>query len=236
MQDRYAGDIGDFAKYALLRALSPEFKLGVAWYLHPDESGSTDGRHTTYLERPDEWRDLDGELYDGLRQLVHSGNRTVAAVESASLLPDAVYASERLDIANVPLNCRSAYRCNWFRGILKRLDGCDFVFADPDNGLLADSRFKPTWKKSAKSISESEARTLSKGRPMMIYHHNTRYKGGHRKEIAHWQGQLPGDVYAYYWRRWSNRTFFLVNGDSRILRALKTFAERWSPHGELIRP
>ena len=33
MQDRYVGDIGDFVKYALLRVVTGESKLGVAWYL-----------------------------------------------------------------------------------------------------------------------------------------------------------------------------------------------------------
>ena len=33
MQDRYAGDIGDFGKFALLKALSSAgFKIGVNWY------------------------------------------------------------------------------------------------------------------------------------------------------------------------------------------------------------
>lgn len=36
MQDRYAGDIGDFAKFGLLKALLAEgFSLGVNWY-HAD--------------------------------------------------------------------------------------------------------------------------------------------------------------------------------------------------------
>ena len=39
MQDRYVGDIGDFVKYALLRVVTGESKLGVAWYLHPLVSG-----------------------------------------------------------------------------------------------------------------------------------------------------------------------------------------------------
>ena len=40
MQDQYAGDIGDFVKYGLLRAISEGKCLGVAWYLCTD-SGST---------------------------------------------------------------------------------------------------------------------------------------------------------------------------------------------------
>ena len=236
MQDRYVGDIGDFVKYALLRAVSAGAKLGVAWYLHPNEAASADGRHTDYLARPADWRSLDEDLYDSLKRIVESGRRSVAAVQGASVLRGAVFADERLDVGQVAIRCRSSWRQDWFEGVRKRLDGCDVVFADPDNGLLPDSRFRPTVKRSAKSISEREVRTLSTGRPMVVYHHNSRRKGGHRAEIADWQRRLPGSVYAYYWRRWSNRTFFLVNGDSRMLARLETFETRWKPNGELIRP
>ena len=51
MQDRYTGDIGDFG---LLRALvrkghEAERKLGIIWYLVPDETRSTEGNLTAYL-------------------------------------------------------------------------------------------------------------------------------------------------------------------------------------------
>ena len=236
MQDRYVGDIGDFVKYALLRVVTGESKLGVAWYLHPNECASADGRHTDYLTFPAEWRCLDEDLFDGLKKIVESTRRSVTAVEASKVLPDVVFADERLDIAKVPVSCRSSWRRIWFEGVRRRLDGCDVVFADPDNGLLPDSRFQPTVKRSAKSIPEQEVRDLSAGRPMVVYHHNTRRKGGHRAEIADWQSRLPGRVYAYYWRRWSNRTFFLVNGDSRTVARLGTFAKRWDQNGELIRP
>ena len=36
MQDCYVGDVGDFVKYGLLRALSDGKRLGVAWYLRTD--------------------------------------------------------------------------------------------------------------------------------------------------------------------------------------------------------
>ena len=42
MQNRYVGDIGDFGKYGLLRAhfgrkYQIPLRLGVVWYLFPDE-------------------------------------------------------------------------------------------------------------------------------------------------------------------------------------------------------
>ena len=38
MQNRYVGDIGDYLKLGILRALSPGYRLGVAWWLFPDEA------------------------------------------------------------------------------------------------------------------------------------------------------------------------------------------------------
>ena len=51
MQDRYAGDVGDFGKLALLRALAPGRRLRVCWY-RCSGAGETndDGRHVDYLE------------------------------------------------------------------------------------------------------------------------------------------------------------------------------------------
>jgi hypothetical protein len=49
VQDRYAGDIGDFQKYALLKALSEkDLRLAVIWYLNPDVEGNADGSFMAY--------------------------------------------------------------------------------------------------------------------------------------------------------------------------------------------
>ena len=59
MQNRYIGDIGDFAKYGLIRAITGIQKIGIAWYLYPDESHNKGGRRIGYLDKPDEhrWRE-----------------------------------------------------------------------------------------------------------------------------------------------------------------------------------
>ncbi len=50
IQDRYSGDIGDYGKLGLLRSLSRTgLRIGVNWYLTPDEDHNGDGRHTDYL-------------------------------------------------------------------------------------------------------------------------------------------------------------------------------------------
>ena len=45
MQNRYTGDIGDYSKLGLLRALqSAGFSIGLNWYLTPDETHNKIGR------------------------------------------------------------------------------------------------------------------------------------------------------------------------------------------------
>src|SRR5256885_376055 len=97
MQDRYVGDLGDFGKYGLLRALSSPLErtsrlsLGVVWYLVLDEGHTTDGSKIGYLSLPGHraayFRDCDPALYDTLGQLVNSGRRTVARVSVSGVLP-----------------------------------------------------------------------------------------------------------------------------------------------------
>jgi hypothetical protein len=50
MKDQYFGDINDYRKYGLLRAIldSGRFKLFIAWMLTPDD-GTTDGKFISYL-------------------------------------------------------------------------------------------------------------------------------------------------------------------------------------------
>ena len=59
MQNRYVGDVGDFAKYGLLRAIQGRKQLGVAWYLRPNEGPGGEGGHVEYLSRPEESNELD---------------------------------------------------------------------------------------------------------------------------------------------------------------------------------
>ena len=235
MQDRYVGDIGDFAKYGLLRAVSEGKKnLGVAWYLHPHSGPPGDGRHTQYLNRPREWRHLDCELFDDLKQVVCRKQRSVKEVQVRRILGDAVFADEPLEIKDIPVRCRKNWRCAWFDQVKVTLADCDLVFADPDNGLACEENFSPTRKRSAKSIPVHEAKALADGRPAIIYHHNTRRKGGHRKEIIHWMNELPGCTRAWHWRRWSNRTFFIINLDDKMECQLEEFARQWEKCGDLL--
>ena len=234
MQDRYAEDVGDFVKYGLLRAIRGQKRLGVAWYLYPRAGPSGDGRHIAYLKQREEWRHLDPALFDAMKQLMDDQDRSVEAVQTSGVLGDAVFAAEPLDVSGVRNRDRERWRRRWFERVRNRLSGCDLIFADPDNGLFPDDRFQPTRKESAKRIPLAEANALAEGRTAVIYHHNSRFRGGHDLEIREWMSQLPGCTCAYYWRRWSNRTFFIINPDDEIERGLRKFVERWGYLGRLV--
>ena len=233
MQDRYVGDIGDYVKYALLRAIRGTRRLGVAWYLHPDAGPAGDGKHTAYLQHPREWRHLDAELFDVLKELI-GDRRSVADIQRSGILGDAVFVPDRLGVAEVKAHDRERWRHRWFNRVKRQLGGCDLVFADPDNGLVADDRFRPARKVDAKRIPLSEAMALAEGRTAVIYHHNTRRRGGHRAEILWWKHQLPDGTLAYYWRRVSNRTFFIINPGGELRRRLREFEKRWGDRGQLV--
>ena len=239
MRDSYVGDIGDFAKYGLLRAVGAGRRLGVAWYLCGDAEkvGKRDGRYIDYLRRPEQWRHLDCDLFDTLKGMVEEGRRSVAEIQKSGILGDAEFADDPVDAAGVPVPVRKreGWRRQWFDGVLNRLSACDLVFADPDNGLYADERFDPEKTENAKRIPLAEVIALAAGRTAIVYHHNGRQRGGHIREIDDWMSRIPGCALAWYWWRWSNRTFFIINPDAEMEYRVERFAERWRATGELVR-
>lgn len=138
MQDRYTGDIGDFSKLGILRALQASgLSIGLNWYLTPDETHNGDGRHIRYLEQ-DEFRTCDERLWLELRDIVRSGQRKVRYLESERVLK-ASFFSECLDFTGMAKAERRALRQAWYGRSLAALAGTDVVFADPDNGLIVPS-------------------------------------------------------------------------------------------------
>lgn len=137
MQNRYAGDVGDYVKLALLRHLSEGRKLGVAWYLFPDEGHNADGKHTSYLQSPARWQHLDPELFDALGSVVANG-RSVLALEETGMI-DGRFSREVLSTPTMSWASRAAWRTSWFDRVRNELADADIVFADPDNGLVDDN-------------------------------------------------------------------------------------------------
>src|SRR3954469_25385617 len=134
MQNRYVGDIGDYLKLSILRALSPGYRLGVAWWLFPDEVHNSDGRHVEYLNHPDQWRHFDPELFDALRRVVSSGQRNVRALQASHLIPEATCAYDVIPNGG-PVAQRLSARRSWLVRVRRTLAPANLLFLDPDNGL-----------------------------------------------------------------------------------------------------
>lgn len=228
MQNRYAADIGDYIKLALLRHISPGRRLGIAWYLYPDEGHNGDGKHTRYLLDPDRWRSLDPALFDAL-SVVAIGKRSVDALHTSGAIEAAAVCNTPI-LSAASAGGRSSARTAWFQLNLKALEHCDLVFADPDNGIIDDSEHRRRQPAFGKQMPLSEVLALAAGRSAVIYHHNTRFKGGHHKEVDHWLSQFGSDAMAIRANAYSCRTFFIVNADEGLKVRATEFCDRWSAH------
>lgn len=225
VQDRYAGDVGDFVKLGLLRALSPGRQLGVAWYRYPDESHNGDGRHITYLDQPHRYEHLDPALFRHLR------NITKDARSINSLLPvleGAISSDESVDSSMISAHERRTWRTAWFKHVMESLSPCDLVFADPDNGIIDDADWRRGRKEFGKQMPLAEVRELAKGRCAVIYHHNTRRRGGHDAEVDHWLGEVGMPGLAVRATAFSPRTFFVLNPSEEIETRIREFCQHWA--------
>lgn len=171
MQDRYAGDIGDFGKLGLLRALrSSDMSIGVNWYLIPDETHNGDGSIVDYLK----YRECDESLWQGLREIIDSGSRSVDSLEDEKIL-QATFFSECLDFRGVKKRDRISLREEWFQRSLSSMADSDLVFVDPDNGLIVPSKVGTT--KENKYVTPDElAAYYAQGSSLVYYQHKARYK------------------------------------------------------------
>lgn len=224
MQDRYAGDVGDFVKLGLLRALAPGHRLGLAWYRYPDEAHNKDGRHLSYLDDPDALAALDPELFLHLRDVVLK-NRSIHSL--LPMLDGAISSDESICTRALKAKERAGHRSAWFARVLNRLAGCDIVFADPDNGIVGDEPARPRTYAFGKSIPLSEIRALADGRCAVIYHHNTRRPGGHDAEVDHWIERIGCSAVVVRATAYSPRTFFVLNPTPVIESRVQAFCHRW---------
>ncbi len=231
MQNRYVADIGDYVKLAILRRLALDRSLGVVWWLFPDEYHNADGGHREYLARPKSWKHFDPDLFDALLKIEKEGKRHVHAIEKSDVLPNAMFVSDHIPCAAAPFSLRREERSLWIEGIKSKLKDCNLLFLDPDNGLAPEG-LRLTQRRAGKSVMIEEVKALQgNSRPMVLYHHQTRRRGGHLDEIDALAIQLrkrglhvSGALRA---KPWSPRVFFILNGDSELLDRAKNIAEIW---------
>ena len=201
MQDKFVGDIGDFANNGLLRHLcgkrelasqdpnSPagKLKLGIVWYINTKETANRDGRYTSYLyytpQNQERFRKCDPFLYDGLSELVSKDKRTVAALEDSDLLPDGTkYYREPMVMADKQLS--AVVRKNWLNGAIRNMAGVDLVFLNPDIGVASEREHIRIQANGNLSSSVQHAYIqelklfLEFGKSLVVYQHLNRDPGG----------------------------------------------------------
>lgn len=215
MQNRYVGDVGDFGKYGLLRALCQPIKddraklsLGVIWYLVDGEEENNDGKHIKYL-KDTSFGDCDQKLFDTLSQLVHNGQRDVKNIQNNGILPRGTVYYDKI------LKSDRGYRENWVKEAFEETAGCDVIFVDPDNGLEVPS-VKPHYKHGPKYVFFDELLGyLDRDQSLVIYQHLSR-NGNAKSQVKQRVSQIKkhlnccAGITSLRFHRGTARVFFII--------------------------
>ncbi len=235
MQHMYVGDIGDYGKYGLLRAIMPSIsKLGMVWYLVPNESHLNDGRHISYLFSL-KYIDCDRELFSILKDIISSDNRSISKIKRSSIFPtQTTYYSDYLSYDGIKANSptgrqnRILKRDKWLNNAIETVSGCDAIFLDPDNGLETPSVSKHSVKAPKYVYYDEIERFLSVTNTLIVYHHLSR-RGTHTSQMRKKQGILQGlsgqdhIVISLRFRPYSPRAYFIITNQDQIRRKIDEF-------------
>jgi hypothetical protein len=218
MQHHFVGDVGDFGKYGLLRALTgvwpssePRLTLGVVWYLPAGSIGSVaDGQKLVYLNQPDRFRSCDPRLYDALSRLLEGGDRSLGAVESNGILGDGTI------FFDDPVPRGSPSRETWLQDAVEAVRARDVVFLDPDKGLpprsAGPSSTEHAYVHELKPFVQRE-------QTVIVYHHLGR-TDTHPVQMRDWAERLAHELrldaepHILWYRRGTARAYFVLPAEA----------------------
>ena len=233
MQDRFVGDVGDFGKYGVLRALTgihpeakPRLSLGVVWYVPSGTVGlQTDGKHTSYLQRPDLYRGCDPDLFDRLEKITRTA-RKLGTVQGSDVLGNTT------TFFGDPIPPDQTRREQWITRALDTVETNDIVFLDPDNGLAPPSASQTSPQHAYPSEAEG---FVKRGQTVIIYHHLGRtLEGGgasHPEQMRYWAEnlksvlQLDRSPEILWFRRGTARAYFVLPARDHTTTIEKRLAE-----------
>ena len=255
MQNRYVGDVGDFAKHGLLRRLSgatadddlDPLRLGLVWYMHHDERQGADGKHITYLTPTDKNEKLfgacDPDLWKMLGEFVREGRRCVRHVQEAGILPPGtLYYDATLHYPTaMPRPDRERNRELWFAEALQATAGADLVCVDPDNGIAKPDMMYQRRGPKYTYISDLQE-FWERGQSLVVYQHLGHAASAEvqiAEKVAMLRGGLDVEPIPLRFRRGSSRVFFVLPQpghreriDARLDRML---AGPWGQQGHFER-
>ncbi|QFR33827.1 hypothetical protein [Ancylobacter sp. TS-1] len=165
MKEQYVGDISDYRKYALLRALAAggANRIGVCWMLTAPD-GRTDGGKLAYLQQPERHRAFDPNLFDILAHVAaEPDRRRLESIEASGAVPGATY-------FNTVLSDNVRDRATYMVACKAALATAELIFFDPDNGL--EVALRKGRKGSSKFLYLDEvAAFYAAGKSLLIYQH-----------------------------------------------------------------
>jgi hypothetical protein len=182
MRHNFVNDIGDYAKYALLRAIcldaSEAVQLGVIWYLTDHEIQNGDGRKRAHLTQ-DGWETLDPDLLRQMRQIESKvsgqGELSISLIEAVGILPSSTaYFSEPVPGTYGTGAERVKERNGWFGRAKKAMEGCNVIFLDPDNGLEVRSAPLTSPLATRYATVREMSELLENNAAVILYQHGTR--------------------------------------------------------------
>jgi hypothetical protein len=231
MRNQFFGDVNDYIKYGLLRAICDpqQLPLAVCWMLTVD-GDTNDGRRTGYLDQPQSWRHMDPHLYDLLGAAVRAKRRTVTWAREHHLLPEACY-HERIVPPGGPE--REAY----FGELWEIAPHSQIVFFDPDIGIEVPSVGYYS-RRSPQYVCWSELReAYDRGLSVLVYQHYPRKKHDifAAETIAELGQRLQAeDVWGYS----TSSVLFLLAAQPRhtdlVAARSQQFAMRWGAYVHVV--
>jgi hypothetical protein len=222
MKNQYVGDINDFVKYAFLRHLMRAGnEVTICWMLTSDDA-RTDGNRRGYLDKPEQYRHHDPELFDALAGDLREA-RDIESIEASGILPTARFLSDQIEDSQ-------EVREGYFRRLCATLATRSLVFFDPDNGLDVITVCRGGRNSSKYLFREELAAVLQAGHSAIVYQHFPRVE--RRRfvqsvfESLAWPGRdvLCACVYTSH----VAYLLFLQEPHTRVRQTARKFAQGWA--------
>jgi hypothetical protein len=163
MKDQYFGDFGDYQKISLLKILKNKGLHIVTYWMKTKDDTTTDGKHITYLQKPDLWRSYQPDIFDFIRKKISSGKRLLSHIEEGDHCQGIRFISDYIEDIKVR------------EKILENICAdktSDIVFFDPDNGIEVVSTTRKNMHKYV--LWDELIQTFNSGKSLLIYQHFSR--------------------------------------------------------------
>jgi hypothetical protein len=225
-------DIGDYAKYALLRVLCASdqelIRLGVIWYLTDHAELNGDGRKRAHLSQSG-WERLDPGLLAMMQQIestLPSQGLNLSLIEASGILPaGTAFFSEAIPHMQQTPGQRASERASWFERAREAVANCNLVFLDPDNGLEVPSAPMTSQLASKYAALREVVTLLEDGAGIVLYQHGSRTPWATQRERIRAQITSGTDravvIRTLRFGAFGVRTFFCITTCPRMTDAVE---------------